>query len=84
MPHSAAAKFLHSTRVLSTELSGDALVDALKAANEDIVRAIKTASAGPNDESMRRELAELYASWVLQWACKVEEENLVSIDSVDC
>lgn len=78
MPHSAAAKFLHSTRVLSAELSGDALVDALKAVNEDIVRALKTASAAPNDEAMRRELAELYASWVLQWAEKVEEENLVS------
>jgi U3 small nucleolar RNA-associated protein 6 len=78
LPHSAAARFLHATRGLSADLEGEELVDAIREANESLVKSIRAQVEGDSvGEGMRRELGEMYAAWVKEWIGKLHEENMV-------
>ncbi|KAF8316380.1 hypothetical protein DL93DRAFT_2056465 [Clavulina sp. PMI_390] len=78
LPNSAAARYLHATRQLTDDLEGDELVDAISRANDELVQSI---SASSGSDSMRRELAESYASWVEELCMKLDEENIVCVIS---
>lgn len=83
LPHSAAARFLHATRNLSSELEGEELVDALRETNDVLLKGIRAQHEGSAaSDTMRRELGGMYASWVEEWIEKLDEENLVSLDHV--
>lgn len=78
LPHNATARFLHATRGISADLEGEELVDALRDANEALVKSIRAQVEGDSvGESMRRELGEMYAAWIKEWMGKLHEENMV-------
>ena len=83
LPHSAAARFLHAIRGLSADLDGEELVDALREANEALVKSIREHTDGYSvREGMRGELGEMYATWVKEWTEKLQEENMVCIGTL--
>lgn len=82
LPHSAPARFLHATRGLSADLDGEALVDALREANETLVRGVREQVDGDGvGQGMRIELGEMYAAWVEEWTEKLHEEKMVRLRS---
>jgi U3 small nucleolar RNA-associated protein 6 len=68
LPDDPRAVKLFATRKLSTELEGEALVDALKSANEELLRTIS-----------RDGVDQVYAEFVEEWIRADLDENLVGI-----
>jgi U3 small nucleolar RNA-associated protein 6 len=73
LPRHAAAVALHATRALALrsaeELAGDALVDALRRANEEMLAAL---DADGTERCPQDELAATYAQFIEEW-CRKED-----------
>lgn len=75
LPHDPQAIKLTATRRLTPALSGPELVDALKAANEKLSSAIKSAS----DDSQKEGLGKVYGEFIDEWCAKDIDDSLVSL-----
>lgn len=74
------AALLYATRFLTPDLEGESLVDALRAANEDLVKAFRSAMelAKSTPKTDLNGLGTAYAQFVCEWFEKDElDENLV-------
>lgn len=77
-----AAK-LFATRFLIRQLEGSELVDAVKAANDQLSRFVHDAYMNRRGSRKRKEIAlgmaDVYSSFVSEWIGKDIDEHLVSI-----
>ncbi|KAI9067095.1 hypothetical protein FKP32DRAFT_1564309 [Trametes sanguinea] len=71
LPSDPAAIKLSATRRLTPDLSGEALVDALKSANDVLSEAVRT-----SDGEARRGVAVVYAEFVEEWCGKDVDDSL--------
>lgn len=72
LPDDPAAIRLFATRHLLPDLTGEALVDALRNANEQLASAVRNQNAG------NERLASLYTGFVQAWCQKTIDDSLVS------
>lgn len=73
LPLDPSAIKLSATRALTPGLDGEALIDALKSANEQLADAVRNRGEGHAGEA----LAVLYAEFVQEWCSKDIDESLV-------
>ena len=74
LPSLPAAIKLRATRYLTPDLSGEALVDALRTANDVLSEAVRTSPA-----ETREGVASVYAEFIEEWCGKKDvDDNLVS------
>ncbi|KAI0655912.1 U3 small nucleolar RNA-associated protein 6-domain-containing protein [Cubamyces menziesii] len=72
LPSLPAAIKLHATRYLTPDLSGEALVDALRTANDVLSEAVRTSPA-----ETREGVASVYAEFIEEWCGKKDvDDNL--------
>ncbi|KAI0334977.1 hypothetical protein GY45DRAFT_1351078 [Cubamyces sp. BRFM 1775] len=72
LPSLPAAIKLHATRYLTPDLSGEALVDALRTANDVLSDAVRTSPA-----ETREGVATVYAEFIEEWCGKKDvDDNL--------
>ncbi|CDO69297.1 hypothetical protein BN946_scf184976.g16 [Trametes cinnabarina] len=71
LPSLPAAVKLSATRRLTPDLSGEALVDALKSANDVLSAAVRT-----SDGDARESVAAVYAEFVEEWCGKDVDDTL--------
>ncbi|OSX66575.1 hypothetical protein POSPLADRAFT_1131679 [Postia placenta MAD-698-R-SB12] len=72
LPLDPSAIKLSATRALTPGLDGEALIDALKSANEQLAHAVRNRGEGHAGEA----LAVLYAEFVQEWCSKDIDESL--------
>ena len=74
LPSLPAAIKLHATRYLTPDLSGEALVDALRTANDVLSESVRMCPA-----ETREGVATVYAEFIEEWCGKKDvDDNLVS------
>lgn len=74
LPDDAGAIKMRASRFLTPELKGEALVEGLRQANEELLEA-----AGGDDA--REEVCQVYAAFVEEWCGTTIDGNMVSGDN---